>query len=59
LENLTQPYIHPPKNIVSQNDIVGLWEGKIGKTLEKTYVSEEELLKNIQGDNHLNCKNSV
>ncbi|XP_010459630.1 PREDICTED: isoflavone reductase homolog P3-like isoform X2 [Camelina sativa] len=41
-------YIHPPKNIVSQNDMVGLWERKIGKTLEKTYVSEEELLKNIQ-----------
>ncbi|CAN8292397.1 unnamed protein product [Cochlearia groenlandica] len=41
-------YIHPAKNIVSQNDMVGLWERKIGKTLEKTYVSEEELLKNIQ-----------
>ncbi|XP_010498379.1 PREDICTED: isoflavone reductase homolog P3-like [Camelina sativa] len=41
-------YIHPPKNIVSQNDMVRLWERKIGKTLEKTYVSEEELLKNIQ-----------
>jgi len=43
-------YIHPPNNIVSQNDMVGLWEEKIGKTLEKTYVSEEELLKTIQGD---------
>ena len=42
-------YVHPPKNIVSQNDMVSLWEGKIGKTLEKTYVSEEELLKSIQG----------
>ncbi|KAG7646890.1 putative NmrA-like domain, NAD(P)-binding domain superfamily [Arabidopsis thaliana] len=41
-------YIHPPNNIVSQNDMVGLWEEKIGKTLEKTYVSEEELLKTIQ-----------
>lgn len=43
-------YIHPPKNIVSQNDMVGLWERKIGKTLDKIYVSEEELLKSIQGD---------
>jgi len=34
LENLTQPYIHPPKNIVSQNDMVDLWDVKIGKTLE-------------------------
>ncbi|KAJ4916192.1 NmrA-like negative transcriptional regulator family protein [Raphanus sativus] len=41
-------YIHPPKNIVSQNDMVSLWERKIGKTLEKIYVSEEELLKSIQ-----------
>ncbi|CAH2036799.1 unnamed protein product, partial [Thlaspi arvense] len=41
-------YIHPPKNIVSQNDVVALWEKKIGKTLDKTYVSEEELLKTIQ-----------
>uniref|UniRef100_A0A1J3G8M1 Isoflavone reductase-like protein P3 n=1 Tax=Noccaea caerulescens TaxID=107243 RepID=A0A1J3G8M1_NOCCA len=41
-------YIHPPKNIVSQNDMVGLWERKIGKTLDKIYVSEEELLKTIQ-----------
>ncbi|KAG7558948.1 NAD(P)-binding domain superfamily [Arabidopsis thaliana x Arabidopsis arenosa] len=41
-------YVYPPKNIVSQNDMVGLWERKIGKTLEKTNVSEEELLKSIQ-----------
>ncbi|VVA91886.1 unnamed protein product [Arabis nemorensis] len=41
-------YIHPPKNIVSQNEMVALWERKIGKTLEKTYVSEEQVLKSIQ-----------
>ncbi|EFH53297.1 predicted protein [Arabidopsis lyrata subsp. lyrata] len=41
-------YIYPPKNIVSQNDMVGFWERKIGKTLDKTYVSEEELLKSIE-----------
>ncbi|KFK44106.1 hypothetical protein AALP_AA1G216600 [Arabis alpina] len=41
-------YIHPPKNIVSQNEMVALWERKIGKSLEKIYVSEEELLKSIQ-----------
>ena len=40
-------YINPPKNIVSQNDVIALWESKIGKTLEKTFVSEEELLKKI------------
>ncbi|KAH0938532.1 hypothetical protein HID58_005993 [Brassica napus] len=45
-------YINPPKNIVSQNDVVALWESKIGKTLEKTYVSEEELLKKIPQSPH-------
>ncbi|ESR36542.1 hypothetical protein CICLE_v10029896mg [Citrus x clementina] len=38
----------PPGNIYSFNDLVSLWERKIGKTLEREYVSEEQLLKNIQ-----------
>lgn len=42
-------YIRPPKNTYSFNELVALWEKKIGKTLEKTYVSEEQLLKDIQG----------
>ncbi|XP_010536349.1 PREDICTED: isoflavone reductase homolog P3-like [Tarenaya hassleriana] len=41
-------YVNPPKNILSTNEIVALWEKKIGKTLEKTYISEEELLKSIE-----------
>ncbi|KAI9181012.1 hypothetical protein LWI28_010303 [Acer negundo] len=41
-------YIRPPGNIYSFNDLVSLWEKKIGKTLEKTYVPEEQVLKNIQ-----------
>ncbi|KAL3514664.1 hypothetical protein ACH5RR_027381 [Cinchona calisaya] len=41
-------YIRPPKNIVSFNELVAIWEKKIGKTLEKEYLSEEQLLKNIQ-----------
>lgn len=41
-------YIRPPLNTLSFNDIVSLWEKKIGKTLERIYVSEEELLKQIQ-----------
>ncbi|KAH9656744.1 Phenylcoumaran benzylic ether reductase 1 [Citrus sinensis] len=41
-------YIQPPGNIYSFNDLVSLWERKIGKTLEREYVSEEQLLKNIQ-----------
>lgn len=42
-------YIRPPKNIYSFNELVSLWEKKIGKTLERVYVPEDEVLKNIQG----------
>ncbi|GLT86212.1 hypothetical protein SLE2022_043670 [Rubroshorea leprosula] len=41
-------YIRPPLNTYSFNDLVSLWEKKIGKTLERIYVPEEQLLKNIQ-----------
>ncbi|OIC44384.1 hypothetical protein A7L35_19005 [Acinetobacter baumannii] len=30
------------------NELVSLWERKIGKTLERVYVPEEGVLKNIQ-----------
>ena len=42
-------YLRPPENILSINEIVSLWEKKIGKTLEKTYLLEDQLLKKIQG----------
>ncbi|XP_050267490.1 phenylcoumaran benzylic ether reductase Betv6 [Quercus robur] len=41
-------YIRPPGNIYSFNELVALWEKKIGKTIEKIYVPEEKLLKDIQ-----------
>ncbi|KAB1220650.1 Isoflavone reductase-like protein [Morella rubra] len=41
-------YLMPPKNFYSFNELVTLWEKKTGKTLEKTYVPEEQLLKDIQ-----------
>ncbi|XP_043700427.1 phenylcoumaran benzylic ether reductase POP1-like [Telopea speciosissima] len=41
-------YIKPPINTLSFNELVTLWEKKIGKTLEKVYVPEEQVLKNIQ-----------
>jgi len=41
-------YIKPPKNIYSFNELVALWEKKIGNTLEKEYIPEELLLKQIQ-----------
>lgn len=42
-------YVRPPGNIYSLNDLVSLWEKKIGKTLEKIYMPEEEIISNIQG----------
>lgn len=42
-------YIRPPANTYSTNELVSLWEKKIGRTLERTYVPEEELVKNIHG----------
>ncbi|XP_071724432.1 phenylcoumaran benzylic ether reductase POP1-like [Rutidosis leptorrhynchoides] len=41
-------YIRPSGNTYSFNDLVSLWEKKIGKTLERSYVPEEQLLQNIQ-----------
>ena len=42
-------HIRPPANILSFNEIVSLWEKKIGKTPEKTYLLEDQFLKKIQG----------
>ncbi|KAK4562690.1 hypothetical protein RGQ29_005262 [Quercus rubra] len=41
-------YIRPPGNIYSFNDLVSLWEKKIGKTLKRIYLPEEQLLKKIK-----------
>ncbi|KAH1072329.1 hypothetical protein J1N35_024657 [Gossypium stocksii] len=41
-------YISPRLNTYSFNDVESLWEKRIGKTLERTYVSGKQLLKNIQ-----------
>ncbi|CAN1835628.1 Phenylcoumaran benzylic ether reductase Betv6 [Linum perenne] len=51
--------IKPPKNIYSINELVALWEKKIGKTLEKTYVPEDQLLKTIQVNIILSISHSV
>ncbi|XP_061342301.1 isoflavone reductase [Gastrolobium bilobum] len=41
-------HIRLPANYLTANEVVSLWEKKIGKNLEKTYVPEEQILKNIQ-----------
>eukprot|EP01018_Ginkgo_biloba_P023126 Gb_31879 [translate_table: standard] len=41
-------YLRPTPNIKSQNELVALWEQKIGKTLDKVIVPEDQLLKQIE-----------
>ncbi|KAK7367369.1 hypothetical protein VNO80_09381 [Phaseolus coccineus] len=41
-------HIRLPANYLSLNEIVSLWEKKIGKSIEKIYVPEEKVLKDIQ-----------
>ncbi|XLR48475.1 hypothetical protein S83_033135, partial [Arachis hypogaea] len=43
-------YLRPSKNICSLNELVEMWETKIGKKLEKSHISEEELIKKIEGN---------
>ncbi|KAA8535618.1 hypothetical protein F0562_030621 [Nyssa sinensis] len=41
-------HLRLPKNIYSVNELVSLWEEKSGKTLERIYVPEEQILKDLQ-----------
>ncbi|CAO2813461.1 unnamed protein product [Amaranthus hypochondriacus] len=41
-------YLRPAGNVYSLNELVSLWESKIGKELNKVFVSEEELLTRIK-----------
>lgn len=43
-------YMAPPANVLSFNEVIALWEKKIGKKLEKIYIPEDRLLKTIKGD---------
>lgn len=42
-------YVRPPMNTYSFDDLVSLWEKKIGKTLDRIYVPEEQVLNQITG----------
>jgi hypothetical protein len=46
-----QLMIQPEPNIKSMNEVVQLWENKIGHSLDKTYVTESQVLKQIEGKN--------
>ncbi|XP_068634884.1 bifunctional pinoresinol-lariciresinol reductase 2-like [Aristolochia californica] len=45
-------YFRPPENILSQREVVALWEQLIGKELKKTTLSEEEFLAIIKGEEY-------
>ncbi|KAH7432149.1 hypothetical protein KP509_07G010700 [Ceratopteris richardii] len=41
-------HIRPPENVQTLNTLVALWEKLINKTLEKSTVTEDEIVKQIQ-----------
>lgn len=41
-------YIRPPQNILSQREVVDVWEKLIGKELAKSSISREDFLASIE-----------
>ena len=42
-------YIRPPKNILSQSQLVEIWEKLTGKKLDKFSISKEDFLASMEG----------
>ncbi|MED6220071.1 hypothetical protein PIB30_041458 [Stylosanthes scabra] len=42
-------YLRPPDNILSQSELIAIWESLIGKQLHKTYISPEAFLATLKG----------
>ncbi|XP_042510964.1 isoflavone reductase homolog [Macadamia integrifolia] len=42
-------YLRPPENILTQRELVGIWEKLIGKQLEKTTISSQDFLASMKG----------
>ncbi|KAM7510664.1 hypothetical protein LguiB_009539 [Lonicera macranthoides] len=42
-------YLRPPQNILSQREVVQIWEKLIGKELNKSSISKEEFLATMKG----------
>ena len=43
-------YIRPPENILSQRQLVELWENLTGKKLDKFSISKEDWLASMEGN---------
>jgi pinoresinol/lariciresinol reductase len=52
-------YIRPPKNILSQRQVVEIWEKLIGKELHKSSTSKDEFLAAMKGEASLHFKNKL
>ena len=54
-------YLRPPKNILSQREVVEIWEKLIGKELQKSSIPMEQFLASLKGtiDNDLISKTST
>ncbi|KAF1002626.1 hypothetical protein AG4045_030249 [Apium graveolens] len=51
-----------PKCIITQMDLISIWEKKIGRTMEKTFISGEKLIhlsEKINQDLSLRCTPSL
>ncbi|XP_027361677.1 bifunctional pinoresinol-lariciresinol reductase 2-like [Abrus precatorius] len=42
-------YIRPPENILSQREVVQIWEKLIGKELKKSSISPQQFLSSLEG----------
>lgn len=44
-------YLRPPENILTQRQLIEIWEKLIGKQLEKSSISEQDFLASMKGKN--------
>lgn len=49
-------YIKPPRNILSQMQLIEMWESLSGKKLEKIKISANDFLASIKGDKMFSAK---
>ena len=46
-------YVRPPENILSQRQIIEMWEKLTGKKLDKSSISAEEFLVSMKGNQEI------
>ena len=42
-------YLRPPENVLSQKQLVEMWENLLGKKLEKMTISKQNFLASMKG----------